>query len=274
MIQRSKSDARFQRPPYVSGSRTSTRNTIVRAGTGADDNGLSAFLRARGHLFGIANSMLKNAAEAEDIVQDVWIRWQTTDRSVVQNAAAFLATTTRRLAINVIQSARSCRETAFRPWLQESAETSCDPEVAAERREALQRAVLMLLQKLSPAEQAAFVLREAFDYSYREIAKILRGEEANARQLVTRARRHVADGRHAAVNSAEQRFFLAAFAASRDGALSALESFFRRTCLPLSWKVERAARTRPRIVEPTSVPHPCQSLDTASERNAKVTLAV
>src|SRR5687768_8667522 len=75
--------------------------------TRTGEDGLSAFLSMRSRLFGIAYRMLGSAAEAEDIVQDVWVRWQTTDRSVVRDAAAFLATTTTRLAINVIQSARS-----------------------------------------------------------------------------------------------------------------------------------------------------------------------
>jgi DNA-directed RNA polymerase specialized sigma24 family protein len=85
--------------------------------TNTCDDGLSAFLRIRPRLFGIAYHMLRNAAEAEDVVQDVWLRWQITDRSVVRDAAAFLATTTKRLAINVMQSARSRRETPVESWL-------------------------------------------------------------------------------------------------------------------------------------------------------------
>ena len=79
------------------------------------DDGLSAFLRVRPRLFGIAYRMLGSATEAEDIVQDAWVRWQTADRSVVRDAPAFLATTTTRLAINVIQSARSRRERYVEP---------------------------------------------------------------------------------------------------------------------------------------------------------------
>ena len=140
----------------------------------------------RPRLFGIAYRMLGRAAEAEDIVQDVWVRWQTTDRSVVRDTRAFLATTTTRLAINAIKSARSRRETYMGPSLPEPVDTSADPALGAERSEALEFAVLLLLEKLSPTERAAYVLREAFDYSYREIANILRLEEANTRQLVTR----------------------------------------------------------------------------------------
>jgi RNA polymerase sigma factor (sigma-70 family) len=162
--------------------------------TSTDDDGLSAFLNVRPRLFGIAYRMLGSAAAAEDIVQDVWVRWQTTDRSVVRDTPAFLATTTTRLAINVIKSARSRRETYMGPSLPEPVDTSADPALGAERSEALEFAVV-LLERLSPTQRAAYVLREAFDYSYREIADILRLEPANTRQLVTRARQHLAAGR-------------------------------------------------------------------------------
>ena len=132
--------------------------------TSTCDDGLSAFLSVRPRLFGIAYRMLGSAAEAEDIVQDVWVRWQTADRSVVRDAAAFLVTTATRLAINVMQSARSRRETYVGPWLPEPVDTSADPGLGAERGEALELGVLVLLEKLSPTERAAYILREAFDY--------------------------------------------------------------------------------------------------------------
>lgn len=160
--------------------------------TPALDEGLSAFLSVRPRLFSIAYRMLGSAAEAEDIVQDVWVRWQTADRSLVRDATAFLATTTTRLAINVMQSARLRREKYMGPWLPEPADTSADPGRGAERGEALELGILVLLKRLSPTERAAYILREAFDYTYREIANVLRLEEANARQVVTRARQHVA----------------------------------------------------------------------------------
>jgi RNA polymerase sigma-70 factor (ECF subfamily) len=192
--------------------------------TSTDDDGLSAFFNQRPRLFGIAYRMLGSAAEAEDIVQDVWVRWQTADRSVVRDAAAFLATTTTRLAINLMQSARSRRETYVGPWLPEPVDTSPDPGWGAERGEALELGVLVLLEKLSPTERAAYILREAFDYAYRDIADILRLQEANTRQLMTRARQHVASGRRTPANATEQRRLLAAFiAAARDGDVAGLE---------------------------------------------------
>jgi RNA polymerase sigma factor (sigma-70 family) len=181
-------------------------------------------MNVRPRLFGIAYRMLGSAAEAEDVVQDVWVRWQTADRSVVRDAAAFLATTTTRLAINVMQSARSRRETSVGPWLPEPVDTSADPELGAERGEGLEAGILLLLEKLSPTERAAYILREAFDYTYRDIANALTLEEANARQVVTRARQHVAGGRTMPATSTEQRRLFEAFiAAVQNGDVASLE---------------------------------------------------
>ncbi len=195
--------------------------------TGGHDDGLSAFVPVRPRLFGIAYRMLGSAAEAEDIVQDVWVRWQSTNRRTVENPPAFLATTTTRLCINLAQSAHSRRETYIGTWLPEPVDTSGDPGLGVERGEALRLAVLLLLEKLSRTERAAYVLREAFDYSYRQIAGILQMEEANARQLVSRARKHIEDGRRTTVSSDEQRRFLAAFIdAAQKGDLAGLEGLF------------------------------------------------
>ena len=188
------------------------------------NDGLSLFLSVRPRLFGIAYRMLGSAAEAEDIVQDVWVRWQTADRGVVRDAAAFLATATTRLAINVMQSARSRRETYVGHRLPEPVDTSADAGLGAEQREALELGVLALLEKLSPTERAAYILREAFDYAYRDIANVLRLKEANTRQVVTRARQHVANGRRMSANSSEQRRLLDAFiAAAQHGDVAGLE---------------------------------------------------
>jgi RNA polymerase sigma-70 factor (TIGR02957 family) len=196
-------------------------------GPTAHSDPLPEFVAAHPRLFGIAYRILGSAAEAEDVVQDVWLRWQAADRSVVRDPAAFLATATTRLAINVAQSARSRHETYVGPWLPDPVDTASDPHLGAVRGEALEFAVLLLLEKLSPTERAAYVLREAFDYPYREIAEVLQLEEANTRQLVTRARQHVAQGRRTPVSSAEQRRLLEAFiAAARNGDLAALEGLF------------------------------------------------
>jgi len=131
------------------------------------------------------------------------------------------------LCINLAQSAHSRRETYIGTWLPEPVDTSGDPGIGAERGEALKLAVQVLLEKLSPTERAAYVLREAFDYPYRQIADILQMEEANVRQLVSRARKHIEDGRRTSVSSNEQRRFLEAFiAAAQKGDMTALEGLF------------------------------------------------
>jgi RNA polymerase sigma-70 factor (TIGR02957 family) len=202
-----------------------TPSSLRDVATGERDDGLSAFAAARPRLFGIAYRMLGSAAEAEDIVQDVWLRWQqSTNRNAIENPPAYLATITTRLCINVAQSAHSRRESYIGIWLPEPVDTSADPGLGAERGEALKLAVLLLLEKLSPTERAAYVLREAFDYPYDQIASILQMEEANVRQLVSRARKHIADGRRTSVSSNEQRRFLEAFiAAAQKGDMAALE---------------------------------------------------
>ena len=195
--------------------------------TGEHDDGLSAFASVRPRLFGIAYRMLGSAADAEDVVQGVWLRWQSTNRNAVENPPAFLATTTTRLCINLVQSAHTRRETYVGTWLPEPVDTSADPTIGAERSEALKLAVLLLLEKLSPSERATYVLREAFDYSYGQIADILHMEEANVRQLVSRARKHIANGRRSTVSLDEQRRFLEAFiAAAQKADMTALEGLF------------------------------------------------
>ncbi|MFF3949433.1 RNA polymerase sigma-70 factor [Streptomyces sp. NPDC001902] len=185
------------------------------------------FQAARGSLFGIAYRMLGSVSEAEDILQEAWIRWQTYDRSKVENPPAFLATTVTRLAINVLQSARARRETYVGPWLPEPVDTESDPALGAVNGEALEVAVLMLLEKLTPAERAAYVLREAFEYPYAQIAEIIGQSNANARQLVSRARKHLAAEKRAGVVTADRQRFLTAFvAAAKAGEVGVLEDMF------------------------------------------------
>ena len=213
--------------------------------TGEHDDGLSAFAPVRPRLFGIAYRMLGSATEAEDVLQDVWLRWQSTNRRAVENPPAYLATTTTRLCINLVESAQSRRETYIGTWLPEPVDTSSDPGIGAERGEALKLAVLVLLEKLSPKERAAYVLREAFDYSYLQIADILRTEEANVRQLVSRAHKHIEDGRRTPVSSSEQRRLLEAFiAAAQKADMAALECLFAEDVVSTSdgGGIVRAAR--------------------------------
>lgn len=221
----------------------------------ATDDGLSAFESARSRLFGIAYRMLGSVAEAEDVVQDVWTRWQSTDRGVVRDPQAFLATTATRLTINVLQSARTRHETYIGPWLSEPVDTSADPGLGAERGEALQFAVLLLLERLSPAERAAYVLREAFNYAYKEIGGVLHVEEANARQLVTRARQHVTAGQRARVSNAEQRRLLDAFiSAAQTGNVAELEHLFAADASRRRMAAGSFVRLRSRWLAQSSLP--------------------
>jgi RNA polymerase sigma-70 factor (ECF subfamily) len=204
---------------------------VKRWGRGGDvdtlDEAAAVFMGMRPRLFGIAYRMLGSATEAEDLVQDVWLRWQGTDRRLVQNPAAFLATVTTRLAINELQSARVRRETYIGPWLPEPVDTSADPYLGAERGAALEFATLLLMEKLSAHERAAYVLREAFDYPYGRIAQILQSTEPAVRQLVSRARKHVTGERRTPVSADAQKEMLTAFiAAARTGDMGALEQLF------------------------------------------------
>lgn len=155
----------------------------------------AVFESVRSRLFGIAYQIVGGAADAEDVVQDVWIRWQGTDRAPVRDRVAFLVTVTTRTALNTATSARARREVSAGAALPEGDVDAVDPAAGAERAEALEDAVRLLVERLTPAERAVFVLREAFDYPFREIAAILRIGEANARQIARRARSGVVEPR-------------------------------------------------------------------------------
>ncbi|WP_257234384.1 sigma factor-like helix-turn-helix DNA-binding protein [Streptomyces sp. JV178] len=191
---------------------------------GSLDDAVEVFQRLRSRLFGIAYRVLGSVSEAEDVVQEAWVRWQGADRAAVLDPGAFLAKATTRLAINVAQSARVRREAYVGPWLPEPVDTSVDPQVGAERGEAVELAVLLVLQKLNPVERAAYVLREAFDYPYDDIAGMLQVTRANTRQIVSRARKRLSAERRDPVDTAEHRRLLEAFvAAARHGDVAALE---------------------------------------------------
>jgi RNA polymerase sigma-70 factor (ECF subfamily) len=188
------------------------------------DADAASFQSVRPRLFGIAYRVLGCPSEAEDVVQDTWLRWQGTDRSQVRDAAAFLAATRMRLAINVRQCARARRETCVGPRFPDPVDARADPALDAERRDALELAVHMLIERLSPTERAAYVLRETFDYPYRDVSRALALSEANARQIVTRARRRLAGGPGRPVGTEERERLLDAFvAAAQAGDLATLE---------------------------------------------------
>jgi RNA polymerase sigma-70 factor, ECF subfamily len=184
----------------------------------------ATFEVVRPRLFGIAHRVLHGHAEAEDVVQDTWIRWHRTDRREVRDARAFLTTATTRLAINLADSARARHEAPSDAWRPEPIDAAADPAVGVERDEELELAVRALLEKLSPTERAVLVLRDAFDYPYRQISDLLELSEANARQLVVRARARLCSERRRPVSGSEHRQLLAAFTtASQTGDLAQLE---------------------------------------------------
>lgn len=196
---------------------------------------VAVFEGMRRQLFGVAYRMLGSAAEAEDIVQEAWLRWQATDRSVVRSPGGFLMTTTTRLAINASSTARARHEVYVGPWLPEPVLTSDDPALGAENAEALGMAVLVLLERLTPTERAVYVLREAFEYPFAQIAEVLETTEPNARQIARRARVHMGEKRHEPVSDEERRRLLEALlAAVRLGDLESLEAVLAENILTVS----------------------------------------
>lgn len=156
------------------------------------------FEAARPRLEAIAYRLLGSAAEAEDAVQETFLRWQAADVERVEVPEAWLTKVLTNLCLNQLTSARARRETYVGPWLPEpllAGDPMLGPDDTAEQRESVSYAVLTLMERLSPNERAVYVLREAFDYPHREIAEILDITEAASQQLFHRARKHVADGR-------------------------------------------------------------------------------
>jgi RNA polymerase sigma-70 factor (TIGR02957 family) len=142
-------------------------------------------------LKGIAYRMLGEVTEAEDVVQDAWLRWSDVDADTIMNPRAYLVRITTRLAIDRLRRAKARRETYIGPWLPEPLRTDGDASTAVELADAVSTAMLVVLETLSPLERTVFVLREAFAVPYREIAEILERREDTVRQLARRAREHV-----------------------------------------------------------------------------------
>ncbi|MEU9239323.1 RNA polymerase sigma-70 factor [Streptomyces sp. NPDC048385] len=156
------------------------------------------FEAARPRLAAIAYRLLGSATEAEDVVQEAYLRWQAADTARIEVPEAWLTKVLTNLCLNQLTSARARRETYVGQWLPEpllAGDPLLGPADTAERRESVSYAVLVLLERLTPVERAVYVLREAFDYPHRDIARILDLTEAASQQILHRARKHVADGR-------------------------------------------------------------------------------
>lgn len=188
-----------------------------------DDRELEALRR---HGFGVAYRMLGSVAEAEEVVQEALLRLARQEGPIDQ-PAAWMTTVATRLSINVLRSARARRESYVGPWLPEPLleDQAPGPDSRAELADSLSLALLALMERLTPTERAAYLLREVFGYEYAEIATIIEQSEVNSRQLATRARKHLEASRprfdpdEAARDALLERFL----AAAEDGDLAALE---------------------------------------------------
>jgi RNA polymerase sigma-70 factor, ECF subfamily len=173
---------------------------------------VETFIELRPMLFGIAYRMLGVAAEADDVLQDAYLRWATVDEASVESPRAYLATIVTRLSIDQLRAAKVRRDSYKGPWLPEpivldesgesmevagtvEAGVEAGAEAGVELADSLSLAFLVLLEELAPAERAAFLLREVFGYEYSEIARMLERNEPACRQLVSRARHRVGDRR-------------------------------------------------------------------------------
>ncbi len=186
--------------------------------------------RERGRLFAIAYGMLGGSAEAEDVVQDAFVRWHEEDRSAVREPAAFLTTMVTRLAIDRLRSAERTRVEYVGPWLPEPLVSDLDAAEVVSEAEQLSLALLATLERLNPVERAVFLLRDVFDFDYSEIGEIVEKAEANCRQIARRARTRVGEPRRRfRAADEEERELLSVFvAAARGGDFDALMGLLAR----------------------------------------------
>ncbi|MDQ0942719.1 RNA polymerase sigma-70 factor [Streptomyces sp. V1I1] len=186
------------------------------------------FTAHRPKVFGLAYRLLGSAEEAEDAVQDAYLRWSSADRAAIEHPWAWLAKVVTNLCLNRLTSARVRRERYVGPWLPEPVFTqdgALGPMESAEQRDAVSTALLVLLERLTPTERAVYVLREAFGYRHRDIAGVLALSEANCRQLYRRAVQRVATPEARFTPAAERQHELVEsfVMAAREGDLAGLE---------------------------------------------------
>jgi RNA polymerase sigma-70 factor (ECF subfamily) len=151
----------------------------------------TAFEATRGRLFGLAYRMLGSRADAEDIVQEAYIRWHEVTKGKIENPEAWLVTTTTRLAIDRLRRLKTEREAYFGQWLPQPIVSEAPPDRHLDLADDLSIAFLTLLERLAPEERAAFLLHDVFDVGYPEIASVIEKTESAARQVVHRARERV-----------------------------------------------------------------------------------
>lgn len=191
------------------------------------DDMAGTFEAHRRHLLGLAYRMLGSVAEAEDVVQDSYLRWQAADRASVASPRAFLSTVATRLSLDRLKSAQARKEHYVGPWLPEPlVDESAAPDKAVELADDLTYSLLLALERLSPLERAAFLLHDVFDLDYAEVAETLDRNEAACRQLAARARRNVqtARPRYKVKRDEAERLAAAFLKASRQGDAAALKA--------------------------------------------------
>jgi RNA polymerase sigma-70 factor (ECF subfamily) len=225
----------------------------------------------RRRLRGLAYRMLGSIAEAEDAVQEAYLRWHSTDRAAVSEPRAFLTTTTARICLDVLRSARAKRETYVGPWLPEPVvdADALAPDATTELAEDLSVALLLALERLSPLERAAFLLHDVFDCSYADVAAALDRTEVACRQLAARARAHVREARpkttagarpQAELTAAHARLLTAFVEAARSGDVAALRALLTDDARYVVDSDGRAAAVARNVIE-------------GAERTAKIMLA-
>jgi len=187
----------------------------------------------RPRLVRLAYRMLGSMLEAEDIVQDAWLRWRRADRDAVATPGAYLTRIVTRLCLDVLKSARARRETYIGPWLPDPV---VEPQDDALRADEVTLTLMLALERLSPLERAAFLLHDVFDVPLAEVAATLEREPAAVRQLAARARKHVRDGRPRYEVSREEgkRIAQAFFTASTKGDIDALRGLLAENVVILS----------------------------------------
>ena len=201
------------------------------------DSVIDLFEHHRPRLFGLAYRMLGTPADAEDVLHDAWLRLHTQDLDALDDPEAWLVTVTTRLALDRLRRARTEREAYVGPWLPEPLVPEAEqPEATLERGETLTLSFLLLLERLSPDERAAFLLREVFDYSHAEAAAILDITEDACRQRVHRAKVRLREGRpRFDVDQAAQRRLLQRFVAAMEApTLDTLRALFAEDALHIS----------------------------------------
>jgi RNA polymerase sigma-70 factor (TIGR02957 family) len=182
------------------------------AGGGRPDSATEAFVAHRNLLFTVAYEMLGSAADAEDVLQETWLRWAGVDLDMVRDQRAYLVRITTRQALGRLRTLRRRKESYVGPWLPEPLLTAPGVAEDVELADSVSMAMLLVLETLTPAERAVFVLREVFDLEYDEIAGAVGKSPAAVRQIAHRARAHVAARRpHAVVTPAQTRDALEAF---------------------------------------------------------------